>query len=164
MKETAGLLLFLETLGGIHCLAFSSFLRLPAILGSYSFLRCKERDGGLGAFPNTSHHFDLLSVSFFYSFFGHAVWCAGSQFPNQGSDLCPQHWEHGVLTTGPPGKSAPFFTFKDLSDYSGPTQVIQDHLLILIISLTHNLNSPSPSPHHTILNWDQLQSPFQHMQ
>ena len=26
-------------------------------------------------------------------------------FPNQGSNPCPLQWEHGVLTTGPPGKS-----------------------------------------------------------
>ena len=25
------------------------------------------------------------------------------QFPDQGSNPCPQHWEHGVLTTGPQG-------------------------------------------------------------
>ena len=27
------------------------------------------------------------------------------KFPNQESNPCPLHWEHGVLTTGPPGKS-----------------------------------------------------------
>ena len=26
-----------------------------------------------------------------------------SQFPDQGLNPCPQHWEHGVLTTGPQG-------------------------------------------------------------
>ena len=29
----------------------------------------------------------------------------GSQFPDQGSNLRPLQWKHGVLTTGPPGKS-----------------------------------------------------------
>ena len=29
----------------------------------------------------------------------------GSQFPNQGSNPWPQHWEHGVLSTGLPGNS-----------------------------------------------------------
>ena len=29
----------------------------------------------------------------------------GVQFPDQGSNLSPLHWEHGVLTTGLPGKS-----------------------------------------------------------
>ena len=28
-------------------------------------------------------------------------------FPDQGSNLCPLHWKHRVLTTGPPGKSWP---------------------------------------------------------
>ena len=27
------------------------------------------------------------------------------QFPDQGQNTGPLHWEHGVLTTGPPGKS-----------------------------------------------------------
>ena len=29
----------------------------------------------------------------------------GSQFPDQGSNPGPLHWEHGVSATGPPGKS-----------------------------------------------------------
>ena len=29
----------------------------------------------------------------------------GSQFPDQGLNLCPLQWKCGVLTTGPPGKS-----------------------------------------------------------
>ena len=29
----------------------------------------------------------------------------GIQFPDQGSNLAPLHWEHGVLASGPPGKS-----------------------------------------------------------
>ena len=42
---------------------------------------------------------------FFFSF-GCARQHAGSQFPDQGSNPCPLHWEHdGILTTGPPGKS-----------------------------------------------------------
>ena len=31
----------------------------------------------------------------------------GIQFPPQGSNPGPLHWEHRVLTTGPPGKSLP---------------------------------------------------------
>ena len=27
------------------------------------------------------------------------------QFPDQGSNLVPLHWQHGVLASGPPGKS-----------------------------------------------------------
>ena len=30
--------------------------------------------------------------------------CEGSYFPNQGSNLCPLHEKHGVLTTRPPQK------------------------------------------------------------
>ena len=33
-----------------------------------------------------------------------AVAC-GIQFPHQGSNLVPVHWEHGVSATGPPEKS-----------------------------------------------------------
>ena len=34
------------------------------------------------------------------------LWCAcGIQFPDQGSNPGSLHWEHGVLPTGPPGKS-----------------------------------------------------------
>ena len=33
----------------------------------------------------------------------------GPYFPNQGLNLHPLHWQHGVLTTGPPGKSLPLF-------------------------------------------------------
>ena len=31
----------------------------------------------------------------------HSMW--GSLFPDQGSNPRPQHWQHGALTTGPPG-------------------------------------------------------------
>ena len=31
-----------------------------------------------------------------------------SQFPGQGLNLGPLHWERGVLATGPPGKSHEF--------------------------------------------------------
>ena len=30
----------------------------------------------------------------------------GIEFPDQGSNLGPLHWECGVLATGPPGKSS----------------------------------------------------------
>ena len=36
---------------------------------------------------------------------GPATWHTGSEFPDQGSNLCPLQWKCGVLTTGPPGKS-----------------------------------------------------------
>ena len=31
------------------------------------------------------------------------VAACGIQFPDQGLNLDPLHWEHGVLATGPPG-------------------------------------------------------------
>ena len=34
----------------------------------------------------------------------------GIQLPDQGSNPGPPHWEHGVLATGPPGKSLCFFS------------------------------------------------------
>ena len=33
------------------------------------------------------------------------VVACGIQFPDQGLNLGPLHWEHGVLATGPPGKT-----------------------------------------------------------
>ena len=35
------------------------------------------------------------------------MWHARFQFPNQGLNPCPLHWEPGVVTTGPPRKSLP---------------------------------------------------------
>ena len=43
-----------------------------------------------------------------------AVAC-GTQFPEQGSNLSPLHWEHGVLATGPPGKS--LYHFLEISEF-----------------------------------------------
>ena len=56
--------------------------------------------------------FFLFFPFFFYLFiylFGRAVQHVGSQFPDQGLNLCPLHWKHGVLTTGLPGKFRDFF-------------------------------------------------------
>ena len=47
----------------------------------------------------------LVSFFFLFKFFGHAVRCMGSLFPNQGSNLCLLHLQHGVLITGPTKKS-----------------------------------------------------------
>ena len=35
--------------------------------------------------------------------------CSMWNFPNQGSNLCPLKWKHGVSSTGPPGKSVLYF-------------------------------------------------------
>ena len=44
-------------------------------------------------------------IYLFKFIFGHTARHAGSQFPDQGSNLCPLQWKRRVLTTGPPGKS-----------------------------------------------------------
>ena len=39
------------------------------------------------------------------------VAACGIWFPDQGSNLGPLHWEHGILATAPPGKSQLWFLF-----------------------------------------------------
>ena len=38
-----------------------------------------------------------LFGNFFFFFFGHATWLAGSQFPKQGLNPCPLHWKCGIF-------------------------------------------------------------------
>ena len=52
------------------------------------------------------HH--IFSFLFFSFYWLHHVF-AGSYFPDQGSNPCSLQWKHGILTTGPPGKSLQFF-------------------------------------------------------
>ena len=47
---------------------------------------------------------------------GLLVAACGLKFPDQGSNLGPLHWECGVLSTGPPGKSLEFKNFEMTSD------------------------------------------------
>ena len=42
-------------------------------------------------------------VFVFFFFFGHTPQHVGPWFPDRGSNLCPLHWEGGVLITGPLG-------------------------------------------------------------
>ena len=55
------------------------------------------------------HHSDLASryilILIYLFIFGPTTWHVGSLFLDQESNLCPQHWKHGVLTTGPPRNS-----------------------------------------------------------
>ena len=37
-------------------------------------------------------------------------------FPDQGSNPCPLQWKHGVLTTGPPGKSTKYYYYLQITD------------------------------------------------
>ena len=48
--------------------------------------------------------FFLIYQGFFFSCFVCTAQHVGSNFPHQGSNPCPLHWQHRVLTTGPPGK------------------------------------------------------------
>ena len=47
----------------------------------------------------------LFKKLFYYSYFIQCLvmWHIGSWFPDQGSNLHPVHWKHGVLTTRPSG-------------------------------------------------------------
>ena len=45
------------------------------------------------------------------------VVACGIQFPDQGSNPGPLHWEHGVLATGPPGNFQTFWYFWQTSQY-----------------------------------------------
>ena len=47
-----------------------------------------------------------LNVCFRTLFWGHAAWHVGSYFPNP----CPLQWNHGLLITGPTGKSLRILT------------------------------------------------------
>ena len=49
----------------------------------------------------------LFSGNVINLFTGHEGCHVGSQFSDQGLNLCPLHWECRVLTTGPPKKSKP---------------------------------------------------------
>ena len=58
----------------------------------------------------------MVLIFLFYLFiFGWAVWHVGSQFPDQGSNLCHLHQKHGFMTTGPTEKS-PDNGFKHLKN------------------------------------------------
>ena len=88
--------------------------------------------------------------SFF--FFGRSARLAGSYFPDQGLNLCPQPWKHGVLTIGPPGNSLTSHSFvclficfsflwwellrSTLSKYR-----VYDTLLLIIITMLY-ISSP----------------------
>ena len=54
---------------------------------------------------NTVHSLPLFSKINLNYLFIFWAWHVGSLFPDQGSNPGPWQWEHGVLTTGPPGNS-----------------------------------------------------------
>ena len=55
-----------------------------------------------GAGKSDSKFQKIFLFYFFIQAAMYGMW--GSQLPGQGLNLCSLHWEHGVLTTGPPGK------------------------------------------------------------
>ena len=49
------------------------------------------------------------------------MWCEGSWFPDQGLNLGPLHWKHGVLAPGMPGKSSSYdFKFHESYQFLTP--------------------------------------------
>ena len=77
---------------------FIFYLFILAVLG----LSCGTQDLCCGMWDPQLQHTDSQ------------LWHAcGIQFPNQGSNPGPLHWEHGVLPTGPPGKSHHWYYFLD---------------------------------------------------
>ena len=55
------------------------------------------------------------------------------KFPDQGLNLSPLHWECGVLATGPPGKSLPFFSMESLRKRPGARQGLLIQFLIAVV-------------------------------
>ena len=61
-----------------------------------------------------------------------------SQFPDQGSNPCPLHWEHGVLNTGLAGKSSESFLKTicvQIWDYRYDQVISQQNLFVCCFSL-----------------------------
>ena len=58
------------------------------------------------------HRYESLSVYFFIYFLNFGLMVCGILVPDQGLNLGPLYWKHGILTTGPPGKSSAAFPFK----------------------------------------------------
>ena len=72
----------------------------------FSFVKCLLR---------VLAHFKIgfcFLMLFFLSFFGQGVWLARSWFSYQGWNAGPQQWKHRILTTGLPGNSLLFWSFK----------------------------------------------------
>ena len=75
---------------------------------------------------NSSKFLHEHFLFFQFYFFNHTVWHVGSQFPDQGQNLYPLHWKHGVLTSGPPGKSP---TLSSLTLQNSTLGIIMIHIL-----------------------------------
>ena len=75
--------------------------------------------------------FFTLAFSGFFFYFG--CMACGIQFPEQQLNLSSLHWEHRVLTTGPPGKSPHSFLCRNcvLSLHCHITESLSRLLLLL---------------------------------
>ena len=65
-------------------------------------------------FLNLQHRINgqwLIFFSVYFLFFGCSTWHVGYQFPDHESEPSTLHWTHGLLGTGPSGKSLFFFLF-----------------------------------------------------
>ena len=65
--------------------------------------------------------------------------CVGYFFPNEGSNPYPLQWKHGVLTTGPPGKS-----WKRQRYQGHGLALLAPYSLALVLHLWLVLESPQP--------------------
>ena len=90
---------------------FIYLLAVPSLSCGMCDLHCGRRDLQLQHVGSLVVACRLLSCSMWTSQQPHAC---GNQFPDQGLNLGPLHWECVVLPTGPPGKSWGI-TFKQTS-------------------------------------------------
>ena len=79
------------------------FLYSPVFLASFFFL----------LFNANIFTFFLSFFLFFFLIFGCTTQHVGSQFHDQGSNMCLLQRKRGVLTIGPPGKSPNIFIFSN---------------------------------------------------
>ena len=79
-----------------------SYIYLPWIM---SFTDMATTSQSLGATKSGSLGRIYTVFCLFVYFNFERLQHAKSQFPDQGSNLCPLRWDHRILTPGPPGKS-----------------------------------------------------------
>ena len=83
-----------------------------------------------------------VSITNFIFLFGHAVCYEGSQFPDQGLNPHPLHWEHRVLTIGPQGSPK-------ITNFKSPPPLMVNCMILTVIFfcflfLQHFLNNYVP--------------------
>ena len=87
---------------GIFCLWSADYIHFHSELRSDNFVLILS-----GFFyKNSLFFFNLLAV----------LWHVGYEVPDQELNPPLLHWQRGVLTTGPPGKSEAFHVFLNLLD------------------------------------------------